>query len=246
MTTNFYAPPSCIRKQRVVLPEEEARHARTVLRVQEGDTIPVVDGRGNWYRVRIDHLAPQQVVGTILQHTEDVGEPDGEVTVALGLLKKRQRFETFVEKAVELGVTRIVALHTVRTEAESIREQRLQNIMVAALKQCRRSRLPTLASPQSLEELLDSNDAESILLCHPHEEAVPLLEAMDDVPRTSSVLILVGPEGGFASTEVADVLDAGGTPVTLGPRRLRAETAALTALTATTLARQRHGNGTSV
>lgn len=246
MTTNFYAPPSNIRKKRVVLPEEEAHHARTVLRVQEGDTLPVVDGKGNWYQVRIDHLAPQQIVGTILQQTEDVGESGGEVTVALGLLKKRQRFETFVEKAVELGVTRIVPLQTARTEAKSIREERLQNIMIAALKQCRRSRLPTLASPQSVQELLDTSDAENTFLCHPHEEDVPLLEAMDPVAKTSSVLILVGPEGGFSSTEARDVLEAGGIPVSLGPRRLRAETAALTALSATTLARQRDGSGASI
>lgn len=238
-TTNFFAPPSAIRKNRVVLPEGEARHARTVLRLQEGDTIPVVDGTGNWYRVRIDHLAPQQVVGTILQHREEVGEPDGDVTVGMGLLTKRRRFETFVEKAVELGVTRIVPLRTARTEAESIREERLKNVMIAALKQCRRSKLPELFSPHSLEDFLEADDAGKMLLCHPHEEAVPILQAVSQSPPGASLTILVGPEGGFSASEVETVVDAEGELVSLSPRRLRAETAALSALNAVGLARQR-------
>lgn len=243
MTTNFYAPPSAIRKNRVLLPDEEARHARKVLRVQEGDTLQVVDGTGNWYRVRVDHLAPQQVVGSILDRRENVGEPNAEITVGIGLLKNRRRFETFVEKAVELGVTRVVPLHTVRTEAESVREDRLQNLMTAALKQCRRSRLPALSSPCELERLLDEREAEKTLLCHPQEGAVPILQALDDSGSASSLLILVGPEGGFTSSEVEDVVDAGGVPVSLGPRRLRAETAALAALNAVGLARQRARSG---
>lgn len=239
MTTNFYAPPSAIRKNRVVLPNQEARHARTVLRVQEGDTIPVVDGDGSWYQVRVDHLAPEQLVGTIVDRRENVGEPAAEILVGLGVLTKRRRFETFVEKAVELGVTRIVPLQTARTEAESIREERLRNVMIAAMKQCRRTRLPTLTSPQSLETLLEAREVENLLLCHPMEGAVPLMQAVDGFRHDSPLLILVGPEGGFASSEVETVLEAGGTPVSLGPRRLRAETAALSAVNAVGLIRQR-------
>ena len=67
MTTNFYAPPSAIRGRRVVLPDEEARHVRTVLRGEADDAMVVVDGEGGWYRVRIDHIAPEQVVGTIVE-----------------------------------------------------------------------------------------------------------------------------------------------------------------------------------
>ena len=232
MTTNFYAPPSAIRGRRVVLPDEEARHVRTVLRGKADDEMVVVDGEGGWYRVRIDHVAPGQVVGTIVEQRKDVGEPAVDVTVALGLLKKRSRFETFVEKAVELGVRRIVPLHTQRTEPESVREERLRNVMVAAMKQCRRSRLPDLAAPQSPEALLAASEAAIGLVCHAGDDAVPIRRAVDEAGPASSAFVLVGPEGGFAPSEVDAAVAAGCTPVSLGPRRLRAETAGLAALQA--------------
>jgi 16S rRNA (uracil1498-N3)-methyltransferase len=230
MTTNFYAPPSAIRGQRVVLPADEARHLRTVLRGDEGDEITVVDGTGGWYRVKITRLAPEQGVGTITERRENVGEPPIDVTVALGILKKRSRFETFIEKAVELGVRRIVPLRTRRTERDSIREERLRNVMVAAMKQCRRSRLPDLAAPQSPEALLGGSEAELRLVCHAGDGAVPIRQAVSVAAPVASALALVGPEGGFSPSEVEDAAEAGCVSVSLGARRLRAETAALAVL----------------
>ena len=233
MTTNFYAPPSAIRGSRVVLPNDEARHLRSVLRAEPGDEITVVDGEGGWYRVQIDHLGAEQVVGSILERREDVGEPDVHVTVGLGILTKRSRFETFVEKAVEVGVRRIVPLITRHTERDSIRADRLRKVMIAALKQCRRSRLPALAEPQSLAALLHDATADRQLLCHGDAGETSLLSALGG--RPDSVLALVGPEGGFASDEFDAAVEAGCTPVGLGRRRLRAETAGIVAATAATL-----------
>jgi len=230
MTTNFYAPPSAIRGQRVVLPDDEARHAHTVLRGEAGDEMVVVDGEGGWYRVRIDHLTSEQGVGTILEQRQEVGEPPIDVTVALGVLKKRSRVETFVEKAVELGVRRIVPLRTARTERTSIREERLRNVMVAAMKQCRRSRLPTLTGVQSAGDVLAASDAELPLVCHTGDGAVPLQQAVAEAGPVASALVLVGPEGGFTAAEVDEAVEAGCRPVSLGARRLRAETAGLAAL----------------
>jgi 16S rRNA (uracil1498-N3)-methyltransferase len=201
-----------------------------VLRGEAGDEMTVVDGAGGWYRVEITHLAPEQVVGTIVEERENVGEPDVHVTVALGLLKKRSRFETFVEKAVELGVRRIVPLRTRRTERNSIREERLRSVMVAAMKQCRRSRLPELAAPRSPEGLVQETGVEMPIVCHAGKGAVPIHQAVFEGGAVGSALVLVGPEGGFAQGEVERALSEGGTPVSLGPRRLRAETAGLAAL----------------
>lgn len=214
----------------MVLPEDEARHLRTVLRGKEGDEATVVDGEGGWYRIEIDHLASDQVVGTILERRDNVGEPDIDVTVGLGLLKKRSRFETFVEKAVELGVRRIVPLRTRRTERDSIREERLRNVMVAAMKQCRRSWLPELGAPKSPGVLLARASAERTFVCHAGDDALPIQRAVAEAVPVTSVLVLVGPEGGFAESEVEAVVSADGTVVSLGPRRLRAETAGLAAL----------------
>ena len=230
MTTNFYAPPSAIRASRVVLPEEEARHLRTVLRGGEGDKMTVVDGDGGWYRARIDHVGPDQVVGTITERRENVGEPTIDVTACLGILKKRSRFETFVEKAVELGARRIVPLRTRRTERESIRDERLRNVMVAAMKQCRRSYLPALAAPQPIGSLLTEEAEETRLVCHAGEKSVPVQQAVTDTRPVTSALVLVGPEGGFTPSEVEAAVEAAATPVSLGARRLRAETAGLAVL----------------
>jgi len=234
MTTNFYVPPAEIRGDRIVLPEAEARHARSVLRAEAGDEIVVVDGEGGWYRTQIDHVGPGQVVGHVLQTRREVGEPDVEVTVGIGLLSSRSRFETFVEKAVEIGVRRIVPLRTRHTEVESIRADRLRRVMIAALKQCRRSRLPELTAPQSLDTLLHATTADSRLLCHGAVDGTPIATA-GATGAADEVLILVGPEGGFASFEVDAATDAGCTPVSLGARRLRAETAGLVAATAVLL-----------
>lgn len=237
MTTNFYAPPSAIRGERVVLPEDEAHHLQSVLRAQAGDEIVAVDGEGGWHRVRIDHLAPDQVVGTIQETRHDVGEPDVHVTVGMGLLTKRSRFETFVEKAVELGVGRIVPLRTRHTEPETLRRERIRSVMVAALKQCRRSRLPALAEPQSLDAVFDATEADVRLLCDGGPDHPPLLSTVGDLPDGARVLVLVGPEGGFVPEEVEQAEAVGCTPVSLGARRLRAETAGLAAVNAVMLSR---------
>lgn len=230
MTTNFYVPPSAIRGSRIVLPEDEVRHIRTVLRGEEGDEITVVDGVGGWYRVEMTHLTPEQGVGTILEQRENVGEPGVDVTVALGILKKRSRFETFVEKAVELGIGRIVPLRTRRTERESVRVDRLRKLMIAAMKQCRRSRLPALTGPQPLETVLADEESECRLVCHGAVGATRIRAAIEDASSLGSVLVLVGPEGGFAPSEVDAAREAGCVPVSLGARRLRAETAGLAGL----------------
>lgn len=237
-TTNFYAPPSAIQGSRVALPAEEARHARAVLRVSTGDRLTVVDGEGGWYRVDVQHARKKQVVGTIVETRQAVGEPSVNVTVGLGLLKKRNRFETFVEKAVELGVRRVVPLRTAHTETDRFRRERVRKKMVAALKQCRRSRLPTLESPRPFHDVLDDRTAGRQFICHGEGPAQTLHGALQERPGPESVLILVGPEGGFHEDEVDAARAAGCTAVSLGPRRLRAETAGLLAVAAAV-----HGTG---
>jgi 16S rRNA (uracil1498-N3)-methyltransferase len=243
MTTNFYAPPSAFKGKRVVLPKDEVRHVRAVLRAREGDEIVVVDGQGGWHRVTINHLSPDQAIGTVQETRRDVGESDVYLTVGLGLLTKRSRYETFVEKAVELGARRIIPLHTAHTETDTFRYERIHNVMVAALKQCRRSRLPALSEPQTLDGVLGATEADRRIICDGREAARPLPQVLDGVGGGTRVLVLVGPEGGFSEAEVDTAVNAGCTPVSLGPRRLRAETAGIAATHAVMLhCAQEQGN----
>ena len=245
MTTAFFAPPSAVHGRRLVLPPDEARHATRSLRHGPGDEILVVDGAGRRHRVRLEQGGEDKTVGTILETEEGIGEPSYELTVGLGLLKKRSRFETFLEKAVELGVTRIVPMHTRYVEKETMREERARRILRAALKQSGRSRLPQLASPTAIAEVVEQVQAgafEQAFIAHRGEEegneaeGTPLTDALGEGASPSRLLVMVGPEGGFAEEEVSAVRQAGGRFVSLGPRRLRAETAALTASAAVMLA----------
>jgi len=237
MTTSFYAPPSAFREPDYVeLPEEEAAHAVQVLRKRPGDEIVVVDGDGGWYRVRLDQLDRRKAAGKILERRREVGEPVYALSIGLSLLKSRQRFETFLEKAVELGVGEVVPLMTHRTEQRRFRVERARKILLAAMKQSGRSRLVRLAEPQPLADVLRYNNVApgsgQALTLIGHERTAPehsLSLALAGQPSARTIRILIGPEGGFTEEEVAQARQAGYAPVSLGPRRLRAETAALVA-----------------
>lgn len=235
MTTTFYASPSQFRNGRVVLPDDEARHAARVLRHGPGDEIVVVDGAGGRYRVRLTETGKRSAAGEVVAVEREVGEPGYRLRVGLGTLKNASRFETFAEKAVELGVSEIVPLVTERTERMSLKAQRMENILVAAMKQSGRSRLPTLTDPQPLADVL-AGSADVRILCHESADPEALLpRVLSRDGQASAITVLVGPEGGFSEAEVAAAEDAGWTVASLGPRRLRAETAAITAAAAVML-----------
>lgn len=208
---------------------DEARHAIKVLRLGIGDEIAVVDGAGGWYRVRIDTVDRDGLVATILERMQDVGEPACELTVAIGLLKQQTRFETFLEKAVEFGVTRVVPIMTERGQSGSLNMKRCRRILIAGLKQSLRSRLPRLTEPKAFNAVL-LEDADVRLIAHEDaslEDSV--LKHADALRNARSCHVLIGPEGGFADSEIDRAQKAGWTMVSLGDARLRTETAGMAA-----------------
>ena len=229
----FYAPPEDFSGESVCLSEEESRHARKVLRVQEGDLITVVDGMGATCLVEVTMLSPV-VAGNVRERKEDVGESAYSLHIALGILHQPGRWETFLEKAVELGCTRITPLTSERTQSSRLKMRRLHHILVSALKQSGRSRLPRLDEPTSFEDILRQGEATRII-CH---EASPDARPLRDVlGKEKGLSVLIGPEGGFSDGEVAMAGQHGWETVWLGPRRLRAETAAMAVAAATSLHR---------
>lgn len=236
MTTSFYVPSERISGTRFSLSDEEARHASRVLRLAPGDEIVLVDGAGGWYGAVIDYTDKRSVGGHILETRREVGEPDYELTIAMALVKNRNRFETFLEKAVELGVSRVVPLITSRTEKEGFREQRAEGILVAAMKQSGRSRLTSLESPVALSQFLDREGADLGFCCHERAGGDSgILARLRSREGARKITVLVGPEGGFTDEEVVLADHAGYTTVSLGSRRLRAETAAIAAAAAVSL-----------
>ncbi len=239
MTTTYYIPPENITGDQAVLPDEEARHAVQVLRHKAGDELVCVDGIGGTHRILLTEATRKRVAGTIVESVRDLAESKIHVTLAVGILKNQKRFEIFAEKACELGVSKIIPLITERTEKATIRKDRLEKILVAAMKQCGRSRLVDVDDATRFEALIDRPDAELKLICHERaqlEETLLNHLLLTESQELNEVVIAVGPEGGFSEIEVDRATSAGFKVVSLGNRRLRAETAAITACAGVMLA----------
>jgi 16S rRNA (uracil1498-N3)-methyltransferase len=200
----------------------------------------VVDGKGNVYDARIMDLVKREAHCEITGRNFMENEPGRSVTLAVGILKNGSRFDFLVEKATELGVGSIVPLATERTIPRHARSDRWQKLAIAAMKQSGRCVLPYVFPLTPFDRFVAGFDeagggsgggSEAPLKLIPHEKeaARALREAL---PGTAgNVVICIGPEGGFSDEEVERATRAGFLPVSLGPRRLRTETAAIAALT---------------
>jgi 16S rRNA (uracil1498-N3)-methyltransferase len=145
------------------------------------------------------------------------------------MIKSRERLEWLVEKSVELGVSKLILMQTERSERSHVREDRLRAIQVSAMKQCLTSWLPELVTGVPFEAVLDEGKLSHQPMYIAHEKAASESKMLR-TETAATPLLLVGPEGGFSDREVQLAVDAGAKMVSLGPRRLRAETAALAML----------------
>lgn len=232
MTTTFYVEPALISHGRVEFPEGEARHLASVLRHREGDVVRVMDGEGHAFTVRLTAVTKSKASGEVIAVEERPNELTIHVTLAIGLLKNRSKIELVVEKATELGAAGIIPLITERSERSTIRLDRLESIAVAAMKQCGRAVKPVIHAPVDFESVVDDCEADRGIICH--EGSIGRGLALD--ARTDqSVLMMIGPEGGFSAQEVELARGAGFAEWYLGTRRLRAETAAIASMSALAL-----------
>lgn len=213
-----------------------AHQLRTVLRLQADDQILLLDGQGNAYPTAIRALERGRALGQILGRERVEAEPRSFLTLYQCALKT-DKFEWILQKGTEIGVARFVPVISSRTivrPAEKIRKKytRWQAIIREAAEQSGRGRLPDLADPLTWDNAVA--DAEGLRLL-PWEETVgaaapvTLADALATVAPDDAVSLLIGPEGGVSQDEAMRAVDAGWRAVTLGPRILRAETAALVA-----------------
>ncbi|MEZ4826003.1 MAG: RsmE family RNA methyltransferase [Bacteroidia bacterium] len=207
---------------------EEARHCLKVLRHQPGDEIHVTDGNGSMYLARIQNTSASGVSLQILQELPGYGESPVNVRLAVSFLRLKDRFEWLMEKAVELGVTEIYPLVCARTDKfkGKIKEDRLGKIVLTALKQSARSRLPILHPPSSVEDFVQlPSDGIRILAWCETKDRIQLLD--QEIRDASSVTLMIGPEGDFTEEEVTAARNHNFSIVSLGQTRLRTETAAI-------------------
>lgn len=221
----FYTPPAQIHNGFAELTGQEAKHAGKVMRVREGDQLTVVDGEGGWYEGIIRRIT-NKTIQLEIESEKKVPAPKPELILGLGIIKKRDRLEFAVEKAVELGARYICLFRSDHTIKQNVRMDRLEAIALSAMKQSLRAWLPEISVLTSLEELLERYEDAVFLAAH---EKVDQSEANFDLKTISKdkALLLVGPEGGFSANEIEIIQAKEGKLVSLGSHRLRAETAAV-------------------
>jgi len=236
----------CVDGDRAVLAGAEAHHLIHVMRATPGAQVVLFDGSGAEFTARIERIGRAEVELAILSRR--VIDRELAIDVTLGVtLPKGERQKWLVEKAVELGVKRIVPLVTARSVAKPGRQAaaRLRRTVVEASKQCGRNRLLEIAEPLLWTEFVAATGGFGCrLLAHPNPpepdaDAAPATDPLVEVAESAELVLAAGPEGGFTSEEVATAIDAGWRVIDLGPRMLRTETAAivLTAMVASRLLR---------
>lgn len=210
--------------------EDTARHIVQVLRMREGEQLIFTDGRGRSAVCSIITTSKRSC--TLKVGVVTVTPPRKyHITIAVSLLKNANRFEWFLEKATELGISRIVPLLCARTERQHFRKDRAEAIIISAMQQSQQSWLTELADPIDATAFISQRHEVDRYVAHCMEgEKLPITA----IPAADA-LVLIGPEGDFTPEEVAAALQNGFIPVSLGSTRLRTETAAMAAAVALSL-----------
>lgn len=216
----FYTPN--ITGDTLVLEEQESKHAIRVLRLEVGDIVILIDGAGGWYEavIRDDH--PKRCLLSVSTHIDNYKPLPYELHIAISPTKNMDRFEWFLEKATEIGISKVTPLMCHRTGRKQVKMDRLDRILVSAMKQSLKAFKPVLSDPVSLEKFLkqERDGTLAIAHCYPLDRL-----ALTDLEPTGRYTILVGPEGDFTEEELEAAIKAGYRPLHLGESRLRTETA---------------------
>jgi 16S rRNA (uracil1498-N3)-methyltransferase len=222
----FHAPPNAFTQTTITLPADEARHLRDVLRLKPGDEVYVFDGLGHEFRSTVSNIR-RDFAELHIDAEVEPAKPESQLQLNLGVaLLKGEKFDLVVQKATELGVTRITPLSTryadihLRDASDATkRVTRWQRIAIEAAKQSGRAFVPEITLPVAFEKV----EVEGTGVMFSERDG----EALESLPGTSSITALVGSEGGWTDEEIESARARGFHVVTLGGRILRAETAAI-------------------
>ena len=250
----FYVPQASEQDE---LPEEEARHAVRVLRLVEGDEIFIIDGEGSFYRCAITLAAPHHCAYEIVEKMPQQPTWQGHLHLAIAPTKDMGRMEWMAEKATEVGFDELSFLETQFSERKSLRVDRIDKIVIAAMKQSRKAWKPLVNALTPFRQFVDSHTVGRRFICHCYPEiarkdfftaitasrqaalAAPQGSPSDtEEAHAEDITVLVGPEGDFSVDEVRYALAQGFESVSLGQSRLRTETAGLSAVMMAQLARR--------
>jgi len=223
----FFAADADDSTDTLELDEDNSRHAVNVLRMQEGESLHLTNGKGHLFTAVIAGAHKKKCRLTITG-TQAIPSPARKTGIGISLVKNAVRFEWFLEKATEIGITEIFPLLCHRTEKQHFRADRMKNVLISALLQSRQVWLPQLHEPTRFEQVVEQAAYEQKFIAHCLEDDKQNLDnRLIDIKANQ--LILVGPEGDFTPAEIAAAIQHQFIPVALGNTRLRTETAGMVA-----------------
>jgi len=223
----FYITGYDAAQKEIQLDEETAKHVVQVLRMKAGEQLQLTDGKGNLLTAVIvdGHKKHCRVE---IKTTSNQPPATRNITIAISLLKNANRFEWFLEKATEIGISEIIPLLCERTEKEKFRQERMQGIIISAMLQSQQCWLPVLHEPIAFKEAVGQAQQQQKFIAHCIEDSKRNLSDLVN-ESLSSQIILIGPEGDFTAAETDLAIQNHFDAVSLGDTRLRAETAGVVA-----------------
>ena len=225
---SYYHPN--IQGDQIQLGPEESMHCVKVMRRKPGDRVNVVDGKGGFYQTKIAETDRSACLLTIEDVEQEYKKLGYDLHIGIAPTKNMDRFEWFLEKTTEIGIGSITPLLCEHSERKHLRYDRLEKIMISAMKQSDKAFLPNLNELTPYHDWLSGLNAEMKLIAHCEEEGHRL--NIWRAGKSSSIAIAIGPEGDFSPGEIQAAREAGFTPISLGDHRLRTETAGVVACSA--------------
>lgn len=223
----FYAPDVTL--PLYTLNDEESKHCVRVLRLRQGDTLHLTDGRGSLHRCEIVEAHQHHCTVKIVETQSEYGRRPYSLTMAVAPTKNIDRYEWFLEKATEVGVDRIVPIECDHSERRTIKHEREERVITSAVKQSIKAYHPTLDEMTDVKKLISApfEGRKFIAHCDSSFEKRDYLPSI--IKKSENILILIGPEGDFSPEEIKFALENGFEAISLGNQRLRTETAAVAA-----------------
>ena len=220
----FYTPDIATSNE---LPPEEAAHALKVLRLQTGDSLTLTDGKGSFYQATISAATGKRCLVNVVEHIPRPSLWSGHLHIAVAPTKNMDRNEWLAEKATEIGVDELTFLCCHYSERKVMKSERIEKILISAMKQSLKARLPKLNTMVSFNDFVRHPRPGQKFIAHCHEGYKPMLKEI--LLPGGDATVLIGPEGDFSPEEVGVAETCGCQAVSLGCSRLRTETAALVA-----------------
>jgi 16S rRNA (uracil1498-N3)-methyltransferase len=221
----FYAPD--ISGKTYTLNEEESKHCIRVLRLTSGDEITLVDGKGGLFKTRIIIPEPKRCQVEVYESLAEFEKRNYYLHVAIAPTKNIERFEWFLEKATEIGIDEITPLLCEHSERKVINNERLEKVIVSAMKQSIKSYAPKLNTLNPFKQFIQTQDHNNTLIAHCQRKGLPHLK--NELNSINKITILIGPEGDFSPDEINKALALKIKEISLGNSRLRTETAGIVA-----------------